>query len=266
VLDGSAAQKADLRKGDRVLMADGLPFMPIKSLAGNVGKTVQLDTLRSGRHVAPRVDVTSEPALGMFLKATQASERVIESEGRRIGYIHLWTQASPQFRSELANVIYGKFQDTDAMILDLRDGFGGSYDGYGDPLFRPDVDITTASPDSRSTSHYGYGRPLIVLINEGSRSAKEMFANLFKISKRAKLIGSRTAGNVLAAYPMEVASWAYLEIPAIDIQMNGVRLEKNGVMPDIEVPREFDESGKDLVLARALEELKSVKHANRHGD
>ena len=40
---------------------------------------------------------------------------------------------------------------------------------------------------------------------------------------------------------------------------DGIRLEKNGVIPDIVLPKEFDESGKDLFLARALDELKDVK-------
>ena len=44
-----------------------------------------------------------------------------------------------------------------------------------------------------------------------------------------------------------------LEIPIVDVIADGVRLEGKGVSPDIEVKPEFDENGKDLQLAKALE-------------
>jgi carboxyl-terminal processing protease len=254
VLNDSSAQKAHLRKGDRILSVDGRPFSPVDSFRGKVRESVRLEVARGSDRFSATVTPESEPALRMFLNATKASEKIIEDEDRRIGYIHLWTQANDGFKSALSEAVYGRFAGTDGMILDLRDGFGGGFDGYGDPFFRPQVPITMAG----GTHPFGYQKPLIVLINGGSRSAKEMLADIFKLGKRAKLIGSRTAGNVLAAIPLNLTSWAYLEVPAVDIQVDGVRLEKNGVAPDIEVPREFDDAGNDLYLEKALHELRTM--------
>ena len=40
-----------------------------------------------------------------------------------------------------------------------------------------------------------------------------------------------------------------------DLYIDGVRLEKNGVQPDIWVPDGFDKEGKDVVIERAVQFL-----------
>jgi carboxyl-terminal processing protease len=94
-----------------------------------------------------------------------------------------------------------------------------------------------------------------VLINGGSRSAKEILSFILKSSHRATLIGTTTAGNVLGTSPIRISDWAYLEIPVVDVSIDGVRLEKNGVQPDIMVPDGFDKAGKDVVIERAVQFL-----------
>lgn len=255
VLDGSEAEKADLRKGDLVQSIDGHPFSPIESLKPDVGKAAELQVKRGGQLLNKRVGVGSMNALGMFLTATKASARVIDEGGKKVGYMHLWTQATDDFKNEVANEVYGKLSHTDAFILDLRDGFGGRPEGYGDPFFRPEVKLDWIYLKSAMHELYGYGRPLVVLINGGSRSAKEVLSFIFKKSGRATLIGSNTAGNVLGTVPRRLNQWAYLEVPVMDVQADGVRLEGRGVAPDIAVPQEFDSLGRDLYLDSALKFL-----------
>jgi carboxyl-terminal processing protease len=143
------------------------------------------------------------------------------------------------------------------MILDIRDGFGGRPEGYGDPFFRPEanLDWVYGAGGANMKELFGYGRPLVVLINGGSRSAKEVFSAIIKKSKRAKLVGQTTAGNVLGTFPMRVADWAYLEIPMVDVKIDGKRLEGSGVEPDIRVEPEFDATGTDRVLEEGLKLL-----------
>ena len=124
--------------------------------------------------------MNSGPGLDMFLDATKNSVRVIDDHSRRIGYFHLWTLAGEDFKNALSGAIYGKLKNTDGFILDLRDGFGGRPEGYADPFFRPDVQLTWVMGDTRSNELYGYGRPLMTLINNGSRSAKEILSYVLK--------------------------------------------------------------------------------------
>lgn len=256
LLNGGPAEKAGLRRGDVLVSIDGEPFSPVASLRSRVGQTAQVEFRRGGQSGTVEVGVAQADALRMFLDASVASARVIEHRNRRIGYFRLWTQANEQFRNALASAVYGRLQNTDAFILDLRDGFGGRPEGYADPFFRPDARLEWGQPGSaRMTQAFGYGRPLVVLINGGSRSAKEVLAQILKTSGRATLIGSRTAGGVLGTSPNRIGDWAWFMIPLTDLRVDGVRLEGVGVAPHIQVLEEFDSEGNDLVIDRALRYL-----------
>jgi carboxyl-terminal processing protease len=261
LLEGGAAANAGLRKGDVVTRIDGQPFTPVDSLAPKVGQKVRLDYTRGGASMSAEVEIGKGNGIEFFMDGTRASQKVIDYGGKKFAYIHLWTMSNEEQKSALANSVYGRFKDTDGFILDIRDGFGGRPEGFGDPFFRPDVKLSWESPSFTQQQLFGYQRPLVVLINKGSRSAKEVFAFIMKTSKRAILIGEKTGGNVLGTSPSPVGDWGMLEIPMVDVKTNGVRLEKVGVAPDIAVDREFDNNGKDLYIEEALKTLtKQVSH------
>lgn len=259
VVDGTAAQKADVRKGDLILRVNGQAFSPVDSLATLAGSTAQVVLKRGQETLTKSIEVKRQPALEMFLQGSSDSSRIVPSGSKKYGYFHLWTQASTKFRDELANAVYGRLKDTDAFILDLRDGFGGRPEGYADPFFRPEVTLEWGQGTAVSRQLFGYQRPLVVLINRGSRSAKEVLSYILKKSKRAVLIGTNTAGDVLGTSPMKLGDWGYLEIPMVDVKADGQRLEKVGVAPDIAVPTEYDANGKDLVMEQA------VRYLDQHG-
>jgi carboxyl-terminal processing protease len=259
LLNGGAAELAGLRKGDIVTQVDAQPFTPVDSLAPKVGKKATISYTRDGASKTAEVEVSQAGGNQFFLDATKQSEKIIDFNGKKYAYIHLWTMGSEEQKSALATAVFGKFRDTDGFILDIRDGFGGRPEGYGDPFFRPEVHLTWTSPAFSQQELFGYGRPLVVLINRGSRSAKEVFAYIMKSSKRATLVGEKTGGNVLGTSPSPVGDWGFLEIPMVDVLADGVRLEKVGVAPDIALDREFDASGKDLYVEQALKVLSNKK-------
>ena len=137
VLNGMPAETADLRKGDLVVSVDNKPFSPIGSLRDLIGKKAKLTVKRRGQTMEKEVDVRGAKGMNLFLEATRNSIKVIEYEGKKIGYIHLWTMANDEFRNALSGAVYGRLKDTDGFILDIRDGFGGRPEGFGDPFFRP---------------------------------------------------------------------------------------------------------------------------------
>jgi len=259
VLDGSSAMKADIRKGDVFKTVDGQPFSPIAAFKDKPeGATVSVIVERDGQPLTKQVEVHRDPALDMFAQASRDSARVIEAGGKKIGYFHLWTQASDTFRTALKNAVMGRLRDTDAFILDLRDGFGGRPENFFEPFFMPDIVVNYGNAQ-RSAFGYGTQKPLIVLINEGSRSAKEVSSYMLKKSGRAVLIGTTTAGHVLGTFPARLNAWAILEIPMVDVTTDGERLEKVGVAPNIRVSPEYDSSGKDLVIQRAVDYITTGK-------
>ena len=102
---------------------------------------------------------------------------------------------------------------------------------------------------------FGYQKPLVVIINKGSRSAKEVFAYIMKKSHRAILVGEKTGGNVLGTSPSPVSDWGYLEIPMVDVKETGCGWRRSGSRRTWRCSREFDENGKDLDIEEALKVL-----------
>ncbi|MBL8047172.1 MAG: PDZ domain-containing protein [Chthonomonas sp.] len=252
IVNGGEAERAGLRKGDELLTVDGGKFKPIRPFEGAIGKEVMIGYRRGTKEAEVKVKVNSEPALRMFLNASRNSRRVIEQGGKRLGYFHLWTQSSEDFITATHSAV-ASLQDTDAFILDLRDGFGGRPERYADPFFRPGTKLEWTTGGATQTQYYGYSKPLIVLINEGSRSAKEVLSYILKSSGRATLVGRTTAGAVLGTTPLRLNDWAFLEIPMVRLKVDGQTLEDKGVDPDIAVKDEFDATGKDLILEKGIE-------------
>lgn len=259
LLNGLAAEKAGLRKGDIIHSIDGEPFTPITSLIKRSGSRASLVYQRGTQKLTTEVSVTTDYGLQMFRTASVASSKIIPVGDKKFGYFHLWTQApNGGFREALENAILNRFAGhTDGMILDLRDGFGGVPDGFGAPFFMPGYTMEYSSASMKQKRYWGYDKPLVVIINEGSRSAKEAFSQILKTSKRATLVGRNTAGAVLGTTPLRVCDWAYLEMPIVEVRLNGKTLEDVGVAPDVAVPVEFDDEGNDLFLKKAIEVLDS---------
>lgn len=80
---------------------------------------------------------------------------------------------------------------------------------------------------------------IFVLTNGGTGSTCEPIAYMLKESKRATLIGEKTAGAMLSGTPFAISGKYKLFMPIADFYTyDGVRLEGMGVTPNIETPSE----------------------------
>ena len=103
------------------------------SSQSKVGKQVVLALRRAGMVIqAPVTPVDIEPNR-MFLDGMKASARIVQANGRRIGYVHVWCYAGYAYQRELERLLSeGPLHDADALIWDLRDGWGGAIPQYLD--------------------------------------------------------------------------------------------------------------------------------------
>jgi carboxyl-terminal processing protease len=193
-----------------------------------------------------------------FEAALKNSARIIESNGRHIGYIHLWSYAGDQYQALLEKTLStGKFKDADALIWDLRDGWGGAdprylriFDPHGPTMTLTDRDGKTQIVEFR------WRKPVALLINDGTRSGKEVLAFGFKKNAYGEVIGERTAGALLAATAFLLSDGSLLILAVEDAAVDGERLEGKGVAPTIEVQNVLPyAAGKDAQLDRAIEAL-----------
>ncbi|OKO80569.1 hypothetical protein AC629_27280 [Bradyrhizobium sp. NAS80.1] len=254
VIDGTPAQQAGLRAGDEIIAADGTAFEPVGSFRGKVGKSVILEVRRGASMVQiPVMPVDLEPTK-MFLRGLESSARIIESNGRRIGYVHVWCYAGSIYQRALEHLLsQGALKGADALIWDLRDGWGGAQPEYLD-LFNPRAP-TMQVTDQRGTTAFvnvKWRKPVAMLINGGTRSGKEVLAYGFKKYRLGELIGTRTEGAVLAATAFLIGSGLLL-LAVEDVRVDGERLEGAGVTPTIEVQAGAASAGSDdPQLSRAV--------------
>ncbi len=175
-----------------------------------------------------------------------------------------------QFKSEFAN-----FKDAPGLIIDLRNIQGGDIHDAGLKIanyffptkvsFGRFVNRSGDTPLFRTLSAGGGGQiykgSVVILVDEATRSAGEVFASGFQENGRALVIGQQTCGCVVDAERGKklkgggVFNYSHLGY----ISGKGHKLEGAGVMPDKKVPLTIAalRQGRDVVLEEAERTLKS---------
>jgi len=261
ILDGSPAAKAKLKVGDQLLSVDGKKYQAIESFANKVGKEVQVAVQRTldpnNRETITVVPKKFNPTT-MFLDAMRASTQVIQRGKSKIGYIHIWSYAGDQYQQQLEEEItYGKLRDADSLILDLREGWGGASPRYLS-IFTAKVPSLIQIPRNgrKFNLDYQWKKPAVMLVNQGSRSGKEILAYGFKKYSIGSIIGTKTAGAVVGGRPFILKDGNLLYLAVVDVFVDGERLEGKGVTPDIEVPFQLEYAqGVDPQKEKAIEVL-----------
>lgn len=260
VFPGFPADKAGLLLGDEILSADGTPFEPVASFRNKAGKTVTLKVRRVEN--GPLIDVAVEPREiepgEAFEDALKNSARIIESNGRRIGYVRIWSYADSDYQKALEDVLSdGKLKDVDALVWDLRGGWGGAQPHYLNVFnpYGPTMTLTGRDGEAHVVN-YRWKKPVALLIDNGTRSGKEVLSYGFKKNGYGPVIGERSAGALLAATALFLSDGTLLILAVEDASVDGERLEGKGVEPTLPVP--FDiryAAGKDPQLEKAIDVL-----------
>jgi C-terminal processing protease CtpA/Prc len=269
VYDGGPADKAGLMAGDEIVFIDGQPFRGAASFHGEAGKTAVL-TVRRTANAAPitlYVPVEQLEPSETLMKASTDSAKVIDRDGYRIGYLRVWEYTEREMERVIDEAITGPLADADALVLDLRCRWGGAPADAADTFIGGSPDMTMVMRgDKKNLVHARWRKPLVAIIDEGTRSGMEIFAYALK-ANGVRLIGTRTAGNVVAGRGYMLPDDSLLELAVADVFVDGERLEGVGVTPDVSVP--FDvryAAGADPQFDAALAEMaKSLANPGSQG-
>lgn len=185
------------------------------------------------------------------------------------------------------NELYPEIEKTDALIIDLRNNTGGN-SGYADYIIRhlSDKPVKMGRWNTRmyiaahaswnfaqewymQESHNlqpirgkaAYTKPVVVLVNATTFSSSENFCVGFRSINKGKIIGTTTGGSTGNPIGIELGCDIYAQIcTKNDLDAAGNKFIGIGIIPDIEVAETADIflNGKDVVVERALEELKKM--------
>jgi len=260
VFDGSPAAAAGVRTGERILAAADLPLNSQDQVAAGVPRAERLLLQESqdddgGRVVdVQRVRVQPEEH---YLAAQRASAKVVERDGQRVAYVHLRSWASKRYQDLLEEqLLEGQLAGADALVVDLRGGWGGADPGYLALFDARAPELALTGRDEPTTRmRRAWTKPVVLLVDRSTRSGKEVIAHAFKRHRIGPVVGERTAGAVLGGQPFVLRDGSLLMLATADVLVDGERLEGVGVEPDLVVPRVLPYSaGRDPQLEAALDE------------
>lgn len=292
------AHAAGVLVGDELVGVEGGPWSDVSAFAGRAGQPTRLHLRRERGGPVLTLPVTPEQIRpkSLFLRAMGAGARVDEHAGARILTVPVRSYASPDYQRLLEMLVLVPLLEgdapnddqandapaadddilrealaraapvrsalthtpPDALILDLRGGWGGADTSYL-RLFNPLVPRLKSTPRPGEVPYAphpsAWTGPLVVLIDSGSRSGKEVLAYALRKHERAVLVGERTAGAVLAGTPVRLGDGSLLYLAVADARVDGVRLEGVGVEPHVSLPRPIPYcAGHDPQWEAALEE------------
>jgi carboxyl-terminal processing protease len=259
IYDGGPASRASLKVGDEILAADGGEFAEVDSFRGKAGSDVVLTLRRSadGPDLDIKVRVERLQPSEALLEAISSSVRVVDRDSRRIGYIRIWAYTRHEVGGILNSALGGgRLADVDGLILDLRSRWGGAPADAAELLVggTPEMRMIDRDGDVRHVNTR-WRKPVVAIIDEGTRSGMEIFANALK-ENGIPLVGTATAGDVVAGRGYLLPDDSLLVLAVADVLVDDKRLEGNPVQPDIEVP--FDiryADGADPQLDAALDAM-----------
>ncbi len=264
-IEDSPADKAGLKPGDVILEVDGESIRGfgllevVGRIRGEKGTTVRLLVRRMSSGASE--ELTIERGV-IPLK----SVRLLMQAGR-IGHLRI-TGFTGTTNDDLATAIE-RFERSKGlgMVVDLRYNPGG--------LVSSVVDVTSqfidqglvlyqidAQGDRRDWNLTPGGLaleiPVVVLVNEFSASASEVFAGAIMDHERAQVIGATTfgKGSVNKLWPLSDGSGVNFTT-ARWFTPNGTLIEGEGIVPDLLQDASEDES-EDIQLDRAIEALQEL--------
>ncbi len=265
-LANTPAERAGLRPGDKILQIGeeitlGMDVnTAVSKIRGEAGTEVVLLIEREG---------WTEPKEIKIIRAKISVPSVtFEMKNNEVGYFRILQfneDTQRQFDKGIKD-FFGK--GGKKIILDLRNNPGGYLDQsikMASEWIEKGVIVSEKGNDGNSQDHesLGYARleniKTIILINGGSASASEIVAGALQDNKKATIIGTKTFGKGSvqdfemfpdgSALKLTVAEW---------YTPNGRNINKEGIVPDIEVVEEWDKEkvGEDGMIDKALELLK----------
>lgn len=262
-LPASPAEKAGLQTGDSIKKINGQAVdtltinQVLNLIRGQAGTSVTLTIQRSSQ----TLEVTLVRAKITF---SSISEKMIGG----IGYVSVteFTDSSPlDFTNALTNL---GTSSPKGYILDLRGNPGGYLESsikmLGHFVENGKTVVTTKSAEgaTREFKTEGAaelkGKPLIVLVDDGSASAAEIMAGALQDLNLGKLLGTKTYGKGSVQEITNYTDDSLLKISIAHwLTPNGRDINGIGLTPDIIVELDQQQllNGKDNQLQRALDIL-----------
>ena len=251
-IDDTPAAKAGIKAGDYIVkigddQVQGKSLMEaVKLMRGPVGTSIKLTIRRKNIKKPLEFNITRK-----VIEVKSVNSEIL-GKNKDLGYIRLRSFNENTDKQFLE--IVKKFEKNlkiQGYILDLRNNPGGLLTQAINitDFFLDDGEIVSTKGRKASETRKFFarkgdeikGKPIIVLINNGSASASEIFAGALKDHKRAIILGENSygKGSVQSIIPLRNGGGIRLTISKYYLP-SGNSISEVGVSPDIIVKEKED--------------------------
>ena len=255
-IDDTPAEKAGIKAGDYIVkigseQVQGKSLMEaVKLMRGPVGTSIKLTVRRKNIKKPLEFNITRK-----IIEIQSVSSEII-SKKKNIGYVRLKSfneNSDNQFLKSIRK--FEKNKKVIGYVIDLRNNPGGLLTQAINitDFFLNDGEIVSTKGRKVSETRKFFakkgdetqGKPIVVLINNGSASASEIFAGALKDHKRAIILGENSygKGSVQSIIPLRNGGGMRLTISKYYLP-SGKSISEVGVTPDIFV----EEIGEDFKI------------------
>ena len=243
VIDGGPAHRSGVRKGDRIVSVDGHATTEISTdaaadmLKGEQGSRVQITLLRdNGQRVALQV-------VRERVEVPCVEQIKILDEERGIGYFRLTSFQKTTSRDVNAALWDLHRRGMKSLIVDVRGNPGGLLTAsveVADKFLYEGTIVATRGRNSHEDYDYKahrvgtWGMPLIVLIDDETASASEIFSGAVRDQGRGTVIGETSygKGSVQGIFPLSTHRSGVRLTTARFFTPNGHPISGRGVIPN----------------------------------
>lgn len=223
VVPGGPAEKVGLIAGDRIVMVNDSLFVgkgltnekAMRNLKGPKGSTVKLGIKRASEKKLLDFTITR----GDIPQNTIDAAYMIND---KFGYIQI-SKFGRTTHVELLNAIAQlSHKDCQGLIIDLRDNTGGYMEAATRMVneFLPEGKLIVYTQGRKYPRMEDYANgtgscqkmPLVVLVNEGSASASEIFAGAIQDNDRGTIVGRRSFGKGLVQQPIDFSDGSAIRL------------------------------------------------------
>ncbi len=251
-IEDTPAAKAGIKAGDFIVkigneQVQGKSLMEaVKLMRGPVGTSIELTIRRKNIKKSLKFKI-----LRKIIEVKSVSSEVL-GDSKNLGYIRL-KSFNENSDKQLLGIVkqFEKSLKIKGYILDLRNNPGGLLTQAINitDFFLDDGEIVSTKGRKESETRKFFarkgdeigGKPIIVIINNGSASASEIFAGALKDHKRAIILGENSygKGSVQSIVPLKNGGGIRLTISKYYLP-SGDSISEVGVTPDILVEETED--------------------------
>lgn len=214
VIPGGPSEKVGLMAGDRIVTVDDSLFVgkivtnerAMRTLKGPKGSQVKLGVKRMGEKDLLSFNITR----GDIPQHTVEASYMLNDD---IGYIKVSKFGRTSHVELLSSLAELNNQKCKGLIIDLRDNTGGYMEAairmVNEFLPEGKLIVYTQGRKYPRAEEFANGTgscqkmPLVVLINEGSASASEIFTGAIQDNDRGTIVGRRSFGKGLVQQPID---------------------------------------------------------------